>query len=248
MKILALDIETRPAVVYTWSLYQPIIGIEQIIDPGGLFCFSAKWIGDRKTHFYSQWDEGSSHGGEEKMIKALWNLLDSADAVVHYNGESFDVPHCQRAFMEAGMKPTSPFKQIDLMRTVKKQARFLSNKFDHVSRQIGMQGKVHHDGFALWKRAMDGDVKAQRLMKRYNIRDTKLTEEAYDLLRPWIPSHPSHAAFEGKPVCPRCGGDDLQWRGYSTTAMSKFRRFQCQGCGGWGKSSKRESGTTTVAL
>lgn len=249
MKILALDIETRPAVVYTWSLYQPIIGVDQIIDPGGMMCFVAKWVGKRGTIFRSEWyDNATSQGGKQEMLEKLWELLDQADAVLHFNGESFDIPHIQREFMEAGMKPPSPFKQIDLYKTVKRQGRFLSNKLAHVGPRLGLEGKVENGGFKLWKSVMEGDVKAQALMKRYNKRDVTLLEEAYDILKPWIPSHPSHAALDGKPVCPRCGGDDLQWRGYSTTAMSKFRRFQCQGCGGWGKSSKRVSGTTTVAL
>src|SRR5947207_2672032 len=114
MRILALDIETKPATVYTWSLYQPIIGIEQIIDPGGLLCFSSKWVGDRKITFRSEWyDQLTSTAGRQGMAEKLWDQLDEADAVLHWNGESFDVPHVQREFMELGLKPPSPFKQID---------------------------------------------------------------------------------------------------------------------------------------
>lgn len=243
MKILALDIETKPAVVYTWSLYQPIIGIEQIIDPGGLLCFSSKWVGKPKMTFRSEWDNGKL-----EMVQDLWGLLDEADSVLHFNGSSFDVPHIQREFMEGGFSPPSPFKQIDLYQTIKRKARFLSNKFDHVSQQLGMEGKVHHDGFALWKRVMDGDEKAQRLMKRYNIRDTKLLEGAYGILQPWITSHPSHAAHTGDAVCPRCGSSDLQRRGYAVTTTGKYPRLHCQNCGGWSRENKRASGTTVVQI
>jgi len=249
MKILAIDIETRPATVYTWSLYQPIIGIEQIIDPGGLFCFSAKWLGERKTEFRAEWyDNVSRTGGKEGMIEKLWELLDAADAVVHWNGDSFDVRHIQREFIEAGMKPPSPFKSIDLMKTVKRQARFLSNKFDHVAEQIGMQGKVKHEGFSLWTACMNGDVKAQGRMKRYNLRDTKMLEEAYNILQPWIPNHPSHAALEGDDVCPKCGSQNLQSRGTATTSTGKYPRMQCTDCGAWSRGNKRVGGTTVVQL
>jgi len=249
MRILALDIETKPATVYTWSLFQPVIGIEQIIDPGGLLCFSSKWVGKPKVTFRSEWyDNATSTAGREGMVDKLWDLLDEADAVLHWNGESFDVPHVTREFMELGIKPPSPFKQIDLMKVVKRKARFLSNKFDHVSQQLGMEGKIHHDGFALWKRVMDGDVKAQRLMKRYNIRDTKLLEESYQILQPWIPSHPSHAALEGERLCPRCGSKDIQYRGYVTLSTGRYPRMHCTNCGGWSRENKRTSGTTVVQV
>lgn len=242
MRILALDIETRPALVYTWKLYEPIIGVDQIVDPGGMFCFAAKWVGDRKIEFRSDFVDG-----HEPMLKRIWELLDAADAVLHFNGESFDVPHIQREFMEAGMPPPSPFKQIDLLKTVRRKARFLSNKLAHVAPRLGLQGKVENGGFRLWLRCLDGDEKAWRLMRRYNIRDITELEKAYEVLRPWVVSHPSYGALSEEDVCPRCGSGELHWRGYVTTAVSKFRRFQCQGCGGWGRSTVRESKTGLVA-
>jgi hypothetical protein len=218
--------------------------VDQIIDPGGMFAFAAKWVGQRGTEFLSD-----HHDGHEAMVKRAWQLLDEADAVLHFNGESFDVPHLNREFMEAGMAPPSPFKQIDLLKTVRKQGRFLSNKLAHVSKQLGLDGKVSHEGFRLWIKCLEGDEAAWKRMRRYNIRDVTLLEDAYKILQPWIVSHPSYGALAGEDVCPRCGGSDLVWRGYATTASSRFRRFQCKGCGGWGRSSMRDAktGLTQIA-
>ena len=45
IRILMLDIETTPDKVYTWGIWNINVGINQIIEPGGLLCFAAKWYG-----------------------------------------------------------------------------------------------------------------------------------------------------------------------------------------------------------
>jgi hypothetical protein len=236
-------VETKPALVYTWSLWQPMIGVEQVVDAGGLICFAAKWLGERKTEFRSDF-----HDSHKTMVSRLWTLLDDADAVLHFNGESFDIPHIQREFIEAHKQPPSPFKQIDLLKTVKKQGRFLSNKLAHVGPQIGLPGKVEHEGFPLWRKCMNGDSAAWGRMRKYNIRDVTLLEEAYEILRPWISSHPSHAAFGGEDVCPKCGSGDLERRGYAVLTTGRYARLHCKRCGAWSRETKRADKTGVVQI
>ncbi|NIV35232.1 MAG: hypothetical protein GWN58_38990, partial [Anaerolineae bacterium] len=50
----------------------------------------------------------------EGMLEGAWELLDEADAVVHYNGKKFDIPTLNREFVKYGFTPPSPYKQIDL--------------------------------------------------------------------------------------------------------------------------------------
>lgn len=243
MKILALDIETRPALVYTWTLWQPTIGVDQIVDPGGTFSFAAKWIGGKKTEFRSDF-----HDGHEEMIRRVWDLLNEADAVLHFNGKSFDVPHLQREFVELGLKPPAPFAQIDLLDCVKKQFRFLSNKLKHVAPQLGLDGKVEHEGFALWTRCLAQDEAAWRRMRKYNIRDVTLLEDAYEILRPWVKSHPSYGALRGEDVCPKCGSEKLEGRGFSVLSSGRYRRFHCLDCGGWSRATQRHDKTGVVQV
>jgi predicted RNA-binding Zn-ribbon protein involved in translation (DUF1610 family) len=74
-------------------------------------------------------------------------------------------------------------------------------------------------------------------MERYNKRDVTELIELYEIVRPWITAHPSYAAHSGEEVCPKCGSDNLQWRGYALTAQTKYHRFQCRDCGGWGRTT-----------
>lgn len=234
MRILAIDIETRPALAYVWSLWDNHIGVEQVVDPGGVLCFAARWVGEKgRVEFWSDLD------GHDVMIQRVWELLDETDAVLHYNGVSFDVPHLQREFMEAHKLPPAPFKQIDLLKAVKAKGRFLSNKLAHVAPQLGLKGKVEHEGFGLWKKCIAGDEKAWRRMRRYNIRDITELEKLYFEIRPWIPGHPSFGAHSGLNVCPKCGSGDLESRGFALTTTGKYQRYRCGGCGAWSRNTHR---------
>lgn len=232
MRILALDIETTPTVAYVWRPYKENVGVEQVIEPGRVFTWAAQWVGEKKIEFQADWTLG--HDG---MIERMWELLDEADAVLHFNGKKFDIPHLQREFMQAGLTPPSPYKQIDLLETAKKQARFFMNRLAHVAPELGLKGKVEHEGFPLWVKCMEGDANAQKRMEAYNKRDVTELIELYEILRPWITNHPSHAAHSGEEVCPNCGSDHLQKRGFAYTAQTKYQRYQCQDCGSWSRAT-----------
>lgn len=198
-------------------------------------CWSAKWTTKTKIHFRSTF-----HDGKEKMLGDLWELLDEADAVVHYNGRRFDIPHINREFVEMGKDPPSPYKQIDLLQAVRRRFRFPSNKLEYVAGALGIGSKLKHDGFELWLGCMANEKTAWRTMRQYNINDVALTEMLYWKLLPWIPNIPSHAAHSGEDVCPACGSKDLESRGYAYTAQSKYRRCVCKDCGKWSRLTKSD--------
>lgn len=198
-----------------------------------MICWAAKWIGEDGIEFMSL----NSHT-KKAMVKRIWALLDAADVVVHYNGRKFDVPYIQREFLMQGLLPTSPFKQIDLLDTVRKQFNFVSNKLAHVSRQLGLEGKESTGGFNLWVRCMEGDTDAWKTMESYNIQDVQLLEDAYMILRPWIKGHPNFSAASGEHSCPRCQSTELQARGFSVLRTGRYQRYCCKKCGTWSRGTK----------
>lgn len=235
VKILVLDIETRPNMAYVWGLWDQNIGLNQIIETGTVISFAAKWYGKKKVHFYSDY-----HDGHDNMIKAAWNMINDADAVVHFNGKAFDIKHLNREFVLGGLHPPSPHKDIDLLSIVKQRFKFASNKLQHVSQELGIGSKLQHDGFDLWVRCMANDDKAWNMMRRYNRQDVVLTEEVYERLRPWIKNHPNVNIGTSRPdACPTCGSDHLQARGTASTNIAIYQRWQCQACGGWFRSKDR---------
>lgn len=247
--MLFIDIETSPNLAYVWRLFNQNVSLPQLVDTTQMISFAAKWRGNKRVHFYSDF-----HNDHTTMVKAAFDMLDEADIVVHYNGRTFDVPHLNREFLLTdGLGiPPAPFQQIDLLQTVRKRFRMASNKLDHITQQMGQAGKVRHTGFQLWRDCMAGDPKAWALMRRYNKGDVTELEELYDGLLPWIMHHPNMSMLSdsvdldpdtGKPmvvdVCERCpDGGRLIRQGYAYTKASKFRRYQCKQCGSWSRGKK----------
>lgn len=234
MKILVIDIETRPHLAYVWSLWDQGVNLDRLVESGEMISFAAKWVGEKKVDFASV-----HHDGRTAMVKFAWELLDEADVVLHYNGKRFDVPHLQRAFLEEGLTPPSPYKQIDLYETVKRQFNFPSNKLQYAAQRLLGDTKTPGTGFQLWVKCMAGDDAAWEKMKKYNVNDVVLTEKLYELVRPWIKAHPSHAAVEGENVCTKCGKDTLQRNGFVTLSTGRYQRYKCTSCGSWTRSTKR---------
>lgn len=235
IKLLFLDIETSPNLVWTWGLRNQFIGLNQIEEQTRMLCFSAKFY-HKDIEFYSEF-----HHGREEMIRQAWRLLDEADVIIHWNGARFDVPHIQREFLEHGLGPTSHFTEIDLLKIARNKFRFTSNKLQNVSKVLGLEGKVSHEGFELWRKCMNGDKDAWNNMKEYNLQDVLLLEDLYEKLRPWITNHPNLRLY-GVTGCPRCGSKNTQRRGERRTMVSVYQQYKCNDCSGYFRDLKRTEG------
>lgn len=225
IKILSLDVETRPSLAYTWKAYDVNIGYEQIIEPGGIICFAAKWVGQKEVMFWSDW----THSRYE-MLQAARNLLEEADAVLTFNGESFDLPKLNGEFLLEGLEPAPPVTSIDVYKVVKKLG-FIVNKLAFIGPLLKVGHKVQHEGFGLWLKVMAGNPKAQEKMQKYNIQDVVLLEKLYKRVLPYMIDHP-HLG-DGQGVCGSCGSDHVQHRGFRRTKFFKTQRLQCQSCFSW---------------
>lgn len=240
MKTLLIDIETAPVSAFAWGLFKQTINPDWVTDSGRVLCFAAKWLGDDDITFVS---EHGTKGAHKRMIRRAHALLSEADALVHYNGNSFDVPTLNKEFLQYGMRPPSPAANIDLLRVMRKTFRFPSNKLAFIAKSLGIGGKLPHCGPAMWLQCMEGDADAWAAMEAYNRQDVVVLEDVYFRLLPWIQDHPHTGVRSDSPeACPNCGGTHLQARGWAYTRLSKYRRFQCTDCGTWTRGSKRELG------
>jgi len=237
LKLLLLDIETAPHVCFVWDLFEQRIPIDRVISSGYTLCWSAKWVGNSEVMYDSVYDSGP-----KKMLERVHKLLDEADAVIHYNGSSFDVPRLNREFLIHGLGPPAPYRQIDIYRVVKATFGFASKKLDFVLKELGLEGKEKHRGMDLWKGCMNQDPECWAEMKRYNCGDVSKLEPLYMRVRPWIRVHPNAGTYDepGLPVCPNCGSGHLQRRGYAHTPVGKYGRWRCMGCGKWSRESAQE--------
>lgn len=219
-----------------WGLWKQNININAIIGDSRVLTWAASWEGD--DHVFHM-DGYSDH---DAMIRGVHAMLDEADYVVSYNGDRFDLKILNQEFLEAGLPPPSPYKSIDLLKIVKKNFRFTSNKLDYVAQKLGLGAKLKHRGYQLWLDCMNGKKSAFKEMSEYNVEDVNLLERLFYKLTPWI--HNINRAMESeKYVCTHCGSDHLQHRGTRRTLVGRYVRLQCVDCGGWSTGSQVEERT-----
>lgn len=230
-KILFLDIETKPAVVYTFGIRDQHIGHKQIAQDGGVICVGLRWAGQKKVTVLSEWEHGYS-----EMIRETHRLISEADAVATYNGASFDMPKLMGCFLLEGLAPPPPPTQIDIYKAVRKLG-FICNKLDYIAPKLGLGSKVKHEGLELWIKVMAGDKAAQKRMSVYCAGDVKLTEEVYEVVKAYVPNHP-YMGLVRPDECATCGSREVQSRGVRRTRSFVIARVQCQSCGSW-QSGKR---------
>jgi len=235
IKTLLLDVETAPNTCFTWGLWDQNISIKSLIKPSYLLCYTAKWAGEKKIHYKDKRDPD--------MLSSIHEMMSEADVIIHYNGKRFDIPVLHGEFLLHSLTPPAPSRQIDLYQVVKSKFRFPSNKLAYVTEALGLSGKMTNSGFELWIGCMNDDPKSWKEMKKYNIQDVVVLEELYDVLLPWIDSHPNKALYNEGAGCPNCGGNNLVRRGFAYTPTRKFQRYRCSDCGRWNRDTKSIPGS-----
>jgi len=246
MRILFLDIETSPNKVYVWGLWQQNVAPNQIIESSKLLCWAAKWQHERTIQFDSCY-----HSTDEAMVKNAHALVSGADLIVHYHGSAFDMPTLRKEFLLYQLAPPPPARELDLLKVVRRQFRFPSNRLDYVCERLGIGKKFPHEGQELWNKCLHRDPTAWKVMEKYNRQDVTLLERLYEAVLPWIP--PSlHGRTTKDPglQCPACGKATYHSRGEARSKTGWYARYQCQACGSWFRSSTnlRPKGERAISL
>ena len=233
-KLLVIDIENSPLVAYSWGPMHDT-NLIKVLEESVILSFSAKWLGGKQVTL------GLNTLDEKELLLKIRSMLDEAEIVTGHNSIAFDIKKIYARFLIYDIPPPSPFKQVDTYRESRKILLAASHKLDYLGKYLGIGEKMHHEGFELWQKCMDGDEAAWRRMLKYNAQDVRLTERLYLKLRPYMTNHPVVGVFlEEDDVCPKCGSKNLERRGYARTAAAVYGRFQCQDCAGWGRYSKNE--------
>lgn len=244
-RLLVVDIETRPMLVYSWGMFNQNFSPAQVIDWGGVLCFAAKWDGEDDMMFFAEW----GRGGKDRMIRAAHRLLDEADGVVGWNSQRFDTRWFNNEFQRARLRKPTPYKNIDLMKSQKSNSFMYSNKLESRRRWLGKDGKVETGGFNLWRQCMDGDRKARKLMEQYNREDVQITQEEFDEMRAggWVKNLPN-LSIHGGQCCPNCGSERLQAHKPHEAQTRCYALWVCQDCGTAARSTRAEPGAARLRV
>lgn len=233
MKILTVDLESAPNLAHTWGIWQQNVGLPQLIQPGYVMCFAAKWYHEPDVMF---------HRGKG-MTKAIHKLLGQADVVVTWNGDRFDLPYFHTEFVKAGMPPPAPYRSLDLLPVVRRAFKFQSNKLDFIASELLGERKIATGGHETWIGCMANNADAWAKMESYNRHDVVLTERLYDVLKPWVKAPPNPALYGDADVapttCPQCGSAKIKKSGIAYTQLSAYQRYQCTVCQRWMRGQRR---------
>jgi hypothetical protein len=251
--ILIWDIETAHAIAALFSLYQDSVPIQNVLQEWYIICASWKWLGKKQVYATSVLDDierfEKDPNDDYHVLKTLRGVIEQADAIVHHYGDRFDLPKFNTRLLYHGLDPLPDIPQIDTYKICKNKFKFLSNKLDYVGQYLGVGEKITTSP-KLWLRCLMGEKDAVREMVKYNKQDVELLERVYVKLAPFAQAAQRklnmNLWYGDNNVCPTCGDANLHRRGYRTTRVSKFARFQCQSCGTWSSAPIRANGTLGV--
>jgi hypothetical protein len=235
MKFLTIDIETAPMEVYAWGTWDQNISLDMIIKDWTILSFSAKWLHDDKV-IYMDTSKEKDVRNDQKLVKALWVLLEQADVILSQNGVRFDIPKINSRFKAYNLAPPSSFRHIDALKINRKNFGDTSNKLEYQThkfcRKFKKSGHKKFPGFALWKACLAGNKDAWEEMKDYNQIDVLALEELYtDVLRRWDKSLQFNVYTDTDEYRCSCGSTDFRKNGFIYTNRAKFQRYTCNSCG-----------------
>lgn len=237
MKRAILDIETSPILGKVWGLRNQFLSLDQIEEPTRVLSVAIKWYGERKNYFFSAFDEDPAQ--QRGMITSVWEFINEAHVLIHYNGKNFDMRHLNREFKEQGLVEPSPYQYVDLMKVVKNKFYLPSYKLEYVLRWLKKDGKIQHSGFKMWNDIHSNDpavaLRARKLFEKYNIGDIVKTEQVYDELKGWVPNHPNMQLFIERGTeasCPLCSSENVKKDGTAPRGnLSRVQKYECKDCG-----------------
>jgi hypothetical protein len=234
-RILIVDCETLPIEAYVWGLFDQNPGVSMLKTDWTLLSWCAKWHGEKRL-YYQDTRHKKNKRDDRDVAQGIWKLLNQADIVIWQNGKQFDHKKLNARFILNGLRPPSPYRQIDTKQIAKSTFGFTSNSLEYLSDNLCVKyKKLKHKkfpGFEMWRECLKGNLSAFREMEKYNKHDVLATEELYDILQAWHQPIDFNVYRAGKITnkC-NCGSSNLKRDGWAYTNNGKFQRYGCLDCG-----------------
>lgn len=188
---LYFDIETSPNLAFLWSLSVPSkhVNPDMIIRDWYVISWAASWVGEKEVFSGCVTPKDAKNWDDSKILKPLWELLDTADIVIGHNAKRFDIRAVNTRFELHGFGVPRQYKVLDTLTLARRYFKFESNKLEFISKRMGFLPK-HEMEFADWVRCTEGDKKTLDKMARYNIGDVKEGKKIYERMKQWVVPFP----------------------------------------------------------
>lgn len=232
-KILVFDIETAPLMAFIWRLKTDYVSPAMLEKSNWwVISWSAKWLFDHNVMHDVVSPEEAKEEDDSRVVQTLWDLIDEADIVISHNGINFDHKVLNMRWLLNDIHPPAHYRVIDTLRACRGLFSFPSFKLDFITKQLGIESKLDHEGFNMWRKCLKGNKEALNNMVQYNDQDVIALEGLYLIIRPWIKNHPNLGIFmeSETPVCRVCGSENLTvMEGHDyTTNLSRYETLRCE--------------------
>lgn len=255
-KIVFFDLETCPNVrlhvrnlpEYNSDRY----GLTLKADVNSIICFGYKVYGEKEVKCINSWDFKAGKkdiNADLDLLKAAYDILQDADAIVTHNGTNFDLKVLNTRLTLHGLPPLPRIPHIDTCNISKKKLFLIRNRLNSVAEALKTEKKMENGGWQLWERLalsnFEGDkkqiAKDKLTMTKYCKQDVNVLEKVFVKLKPYMTNLPNRNLFDGNGHnCPSCGSHNTHRRGKMATKTKLFDRYQCQDCGSWSKQVSKD--------
>ena len=216
-KILIYDIETSRVPAMVWWTGKQYVGHKQLREEPKIITIAYKWLGEDNIHDL-KWDENQS---DEKLLEDFLVVYNKADMVIGQNNDRFDNRWVNARAMKYRLDVNVFVKSFDIMKQTKRLFRLPSYSMDYITKFLGVENKLQHEGIIMWDKIQFGNKAEQKeylnKMVDYNRQDIVATEDMYLSLRKYMGNKMHFGVANGLPSfsCPSSGSLDVQL--YKTT-------------------------------
>lgn len=202
---------------------------------GTILCIGFKFVGEPETRVVSILDGRRRDMLDDKrVVEEFVKVYETADYVVTWYGDRFDLPMIKSKMLEHGLPPLMPKPSLDLWKAVRYRFKLHSNRLQAWQQFLGVEHKKTPIDFKAWLRAAQGDKTAMAEVVHHCKLDVEVLEGVFHRIRPWIDNEPARGLITGDHSgCPSCGSDNIQRRGYKVAQTRAYQQFNCLSCGRW---------------
>lgn len=237
-KILFLDIETSPNILYSWCVGRKVnLTPDNIIHERQIICICWKWQGEKTIHSL---DWGLKKQCDKALLKTFTRVINEADLIVAQNGDRYDLRFIMGRLAYHDLPPFHWAPTRDTLKQSRRAFFLNSHKLDYMGQFFSL-GRKLETTFGLWKDVMAKDAKALTKMIRYCKGDVTLLEKAYDHIQRYTPQgvHMGILEHTDKMACKACGSKNTLPRGHRIKSGGIFECRLCSDCGHFWRTDKK---------
>ena len=245
-RIIIFDLETLPnptEAVAVWPQISDYPGKTLRATITSIICAGWKELGSKKTHCINAWDFPNwkkDKNDDSRVAKAIYDVLNKADAVVTHNGKRFDWKYLQTRLMVNGLDTLDRTPHLDTKAEASRNLFLFNNRLGTLGKFLAGDHKLDTGGWQLWVDVFERKKKAMELMTRYCKQDVDLLEKCFVKMRPFFSNIPNYNLFgRDQYKCPSCGASGLIKAGWRLTKTTRYMRMRCKECSSYSRVNKK---------